>query len=110
MSDVRAVNEVLTAVPTIVRALADNWALLRVAHQDLQHCLFRHGTAKPEDIADAWQAVTFATDAILDLKKDTDRLLAALTAHELEWAHMMDDCPICKGEVRFVNNQEGRPF
>lgn len=93
--------------PTVRAALAQNYADLRAAKFDLTRARDRHHRAAPELIAAAWTDVLDTGSRVAELEVQRDRLLAALTAHELTWAHLYEDCPICTGAVRI---NEDRPF
>jgi hypothetical protein len=93
--------------PTVLSGLAQNYADLRSARFNLRVARDKHQTAEPDKIADRWHDVLVAGSLVAELEVQRDRLLAAIAAHELTWAHMQEECPLCQGTFRLC---EERPF
>jgi len=74
--------------------IAERFSTLRVANLELNRWqrMVDRGIERriPREIREAARLADEALDA----------LMFGVTAHELQWAHMPDECPICKGEVQ----------
>jgi len=93
----------------VTRALADNHAELRTAKFDLRLARHRHESAPADLIEERWSVVVDAEDRVAVLELRQTQIVASLAAHELTWAHLPDECLICRGEMR-LNEDLARPF
>lgn len=75
----------------ILAMLVELQRAVRFATDDREHTKNRLGIGGA-----TWADYTARIDEVDDAVNERERWLNAALAHDREWAHMRDDCPICQ--------------